>query len=349
MPTLAADRLEQFITTIFERAGAPTDHARCVADHLVRANLAGHDSHGAIRVPQYIDLIDAGRIKPAATMEAVTRLPAGAVVDGRGGFGQVIARDAMRLAIELAKQTAIGAVAVRNCSHTGRIGTYTEMAAAAGLVGIATVNSGGAGHAVAPFGGTAPRLSTNPISIAAPTDGPFPIVLDMATSIAPEGKVRTYLQADKPLPSGWIVDAAGKPSFNAADFYAGGAILPLGGPAGHKGYGLGFMVDILAGAISGGGCCAPDPPPLSDNMLAIAIDVRQFTPFADFRRRVAALAEHVKTSPKAAGCEHIYVPGEIEVERRTRRLVDGIPIEPTLWKMLETICARFEVDLPEAA
>ena len=256
MPTFAADRLEQLITAIFERAVAPTDHASCVAAHLVNANLAGHDSHGTIRVPQYIDLIDAGRIKPAATMEIVTRLPAAAVVDGRGGFGQVIVRDAMRLAIELAKQSAIGAVTVRNCSHTGRIGTYTQMAAEAGLVGIATVNSGGAGHAVAPFGGTAARLSTNPISIAAPTDGPFPIVLDMATSVAPEGKVRTYLQADKPLPSGWIVDAEGKPSFNAADFYAGGAILPLGGPAGHKGFGLGFMVDILAGALSGGGCCA---------------------------------------------------------------------------------------------
>ncbi len=256
MPTLRPDRLEQLITTIFERAGAPTDHAACVADHLVRSNLAGHDSHGAIRVPQYIDLIDAGRILPAATAQVVTRLPAGAAMDGRGGFGQVIARDAMRLAIELAKKSAIGAVTVRNCSHTGRIGTYTEMAAAAGLVGIATVNSGGAGHAVAPFGGTAARLSTNPISIAAPTDGPFPIVLDMATSIAPEGKVRTYLQADKPLPSGWIVDAEGNPSFNAADFYAGGAILPLGGAAGHKGYGLGFMVDVLAGALSGGGCCA---------------------------------------------------------------------------------------------
>jgi hydroxycarboxylate dehydrogenase B len=155
MPTLSAEVLTRLGIEIFTRAGAPQEHARCVTEHLVEANLAGHDSHGVLRIPQYVDLIDAGRIKPAATMSIVHEAPASAVVDGGGGFGQVIAREAMLLATRKAKAGGIGAVAVRHCSHTGRIGTYTHLAAKHNYIGIATVNSGGGGQTVAPHGGVA--------------------------------------------------------------------------------------------------------------------------------------------------------------------------------------------------
>jgi uncharacterized oxidoreductase len=348
MPSLDAQALERLATAIFERSGAPADHARCVAEHLVGANLAGHDSHGVLRIPQYCAAIAAGRIKPAAAMRIVQRMPAGAVVDGGGGFGQVVARDAMLLAIEIARASGMAAVAIRNCSHTGRIGTYTQMAAQAGLIGIAVSNTAGAGQAVVPFGGAAPRLSTNPISIAAPSGGPEPILLDMATSVAPEGKVRAHYQAGKSLPPGWIIDAAGKPSTNPADFYnqPRGSLLPLGAAVGYKGFGLAFMIDILAGALSGAGCSRPDATETGDGMLVMAIDARQFAPFDEFQHHVAVLAEHVRSTPPAAGFERVYIPGDVEMQKRERRLREGIAIDPATWQQIVEICRRLEIDEP---
>ena len=168
-----------------------------MAEHLVEANLTGHDSHGVLRVPQYVDLIDAGKLKPAGKLQIVRETPAIAVIDGGAAFGQVVGHAAMRLAMDEARSAGVAAVSAGNCSHTGRIGTYTQMAAGEGMVGIAMVNSGGGGQAVAPFGGIGRRLSTNPISMAAPSRGPHPLLLDIASSVAPEGKVRAIHQAGK--------------------------------------------------------------------------------------------------------------------------------------------------------
>jgi uncharacterized oxidoreductase len=351
MPVFSADQLERMAADVFERTGASADGARTVAEHLVAANLAGHDSHGVLRIAQYVELIDAGKLNPRGQMRVVERFAGGAVVEGDQGFGQVIAGGAMRLAIEIARTGGIGAVTVRNCCHTGRIGTYTEMAAAANMVGIAMTNAGGGGQLVTPFGGTARRLSTNPISIAAPSAAGHPIVLDMATSVAPEGKVRAAYQAGKSAPEGWMIDAQGRPTTNPADFYSDppAALVPLGGAWGYKGYCLAFMVDILAGALSGAGCCRPKMIYPGDGMLAIAIDVAHFGPADDFGRRVAELVEYVKDCPRAPGVEAIRVPGEIEWRKRDERLREGIPIEPGSWALIEKACRRFEVDFPSSA
>jgi uncharacterized oxidoreductase len=222
------------------------------------------------------------------------------------------------------------------------------MAAQAGLVGIAMTNSGGGGQLVAPFGGTARRLSTNPISIAAPSGGPHPIMLDIASSVAPEGKVRNYFLSGKSVPAGWMIDAAGNPTTNPADFYAepGGALMPLGGAVGYKGFGLSFMIDILAGALSGAGCIRPDAEYTGDGMLAIALDVQRFTPLAAFQQRVAAMVDHVKSCPTAAGFEQIYVPGEIEARERERRLRDAVLMDPAVWEQIEKACGRLGVSVP---
>jgi uncharacterized oxidoreductase len=350
MPTFSAEQLDGLAREIFERAGAPSDHAACVAAHLVEANLTGHDSHGVLRIPQYVEQIEAGRLDPRASMQVVQQSGTCAVIDGQGGFGQVIARGAMQLAIELARTNGIGAVSVRNCSHTGRIGLYTRMAAEVGMVGIAVVNTGGGGQTVAPFGGTARRLSTNPISIAAPRAKGPPILLDMATSVAPEGKVRARYQANKSLPDGWLIDAEGRPSTNAADFYHDpvGALLPLGGPVGYKGFGLAFMIDILAGGLSGAGCCEKFAPPLSDAMFAIAVDIGRFLPQAELERRIEGLAAYVKSSPTAGGYEEVFVPGEVEELARVRRLAEGILVEQGTWELIDRIRARFEIPAPTA-
>lgn len=346
MPKRRADTLTRLATEIFTAAGAPREHARSVAEHLVEANLAGHDSHGVLRVPQYIAQIDAGRLKPAARSRVVCEAPASAVIEGGDGFGQVIAQDAMRLAIAKARAGGVGAVAVRQVGHTGRLGTYTQMAAREGLVGIVAVNSAGGGQAVAPFGGTGRRLATNPISIGAPSNGPFPLVLDIASSVAPEGKVRNHYQSGKSVPPGWLIDARGEPTTDPADFYADppGALLPMGGAVAHKGSGLSFMIDILAGALSGAGCVRPDPTEGRDGMLAIALDVAHFGPLAEFVERIAVSSAHVKSSPMAPGFERIYLPGEMEAMQRERRLRDGIEIQPAVWEQIEKICQRFAID-----
>lgn len=345
MPTLPADRLEQLTATIFQKAGAPPDNAACVASHLVGANLAGHDSHGVMRVPQYVDLIDAGKLKPASHGQVVEQTASIAVMDGGQGFGQVIAREAMLLAVKLARASGIGAVSVRNCCHTGRIGTYTQMAAREGLLGIAMVNTGGGGQSVAPFGGIERRLATNPISIASPTKSGEPIVLDMASSVAPEGKVRVRFQAGKELPPGWMINAAGEPTTNPADFYnePGGSLLPLGAAYGYKGYGLAFMIDILAGALSGAGCSEAGKPITTDGMLAIALDIEKFTPLAPFADKIACLAEYVQSCPTAPGVESIQLPGDPELRTRQERLRDGIPIEQGTWDLIAGVAKRFDV------
>ncbi len=348
MPQLSADTLQRVATEIFTRAGTPAEHALCVARHLVDANLTGHDSHGVLRIPQYVEMIDAGKLKPAGAPQIVHDAPASAVLDGGRGFGQVIARDAMLLAIRKARAGGVGAVTARHCSHTGRIGTYTVLAAEAGLVGIAMVNSGGGGQSVAPFGGIKRRLATNPLSIATPSGGSHPIMLDIASSVAPEGKMRNYFQSGRSVPPGWLIDAEGRPSTTPADFYAqpGGALQPLGGLVGHKGFAMAFVIDLLAGALSGAGCSSADPQEGGDGMLAIALDIEQFTPMADFIARVTTLAEYVKSCPTAPGFERIFVPGEPEALQRECRLRDGIVVPPLAWEQIERICQRFGVEVP---
>lgn len=345
MPTLPADRLEQLTTKIFQRAGAPADNAACVASHLVGANLAGHDSHGVMRVPHYVDLIDAGKLQPAAHGQVVQQTAAIAVMDGGQGFGQVIAREGMLLAVKLARGAGVGAVSVRNCCHTGRIGTYTQLAAREGLIGIAMVNTGGGGQSVAPFGGIERRLATNPISIASPTASGEPIVLDMASSVAPEGKVRVRFQAGKELPPGWMINAVGEPTTNAADFYnePGGSLLPLGAAYGYKGYGLAFMIDILAGALSGAGCSEAGKPITTDGVLAIALDIEKFSPLAPFTDKIACLSEYVQSCRTAPGVAGIQLPGDPELRTRQERLRSGIPIEQGTWDLIAGVAQRLGV------
>lgn len=348
MPKLPPAALRQLAIDVFLKTGAPALHAEIVADHLVEANLAGHDSHGILRVLQYVDLIDSGLLIPTGQARVVERFTSGAVIDGQGGFGQVVAGDAMRLAIELAREAGTAAVTVRNCCHTGRLGAYSAMAAEAGLVGLVVVNAGGGAQLVAPFGGTARRLSTNPISIAAPAANGPPVVLDMSTSAAPEGKVRAAFQAGKPTPDGWLIDPQGNPTNDPGQLYADppGALVPLGGAFAHKGYALSFMIDILAGGLTGAGTCEPGRAYPGDGMLAMAIDIARFTSLETFRQQVATLCDYIHESPKAAGCERIYVPGEPERVRREERMRDGILVQQGTWDLLTKLCQRLEVPLP---
>ncbi|BBO32868.1 Ldh family oxidoreductase [Lacipirellula parvula] len=342
MPLVDAAAAESYIGSLFERLGTPERSAQLVANHLVESSLLGHDSHGIMRTVQYCAAIERGDLITDAQLEIVRESAAGAVLDGRWAFGQVAAAEAMQLAMSKAAKCGVGTVTLRNCNHTGRLGAYTATAANAGMVAMMMVNAGGGYQSVVPFGGRERRLATNPLSLAAPSGGEFPLVLDIATSMAPEGKIRVYKQRNAALPSGWIVDANGEPSTNPNDLYADppGAILPFGGEVGHKGYGLAFMVDVLAGALTEAGCCRAGEIVARDGSLLIAIDVRHFSSEDIFSGHVRGLIAHIKSCPPAPGYDEVFVPGEMEYRTAQLRRKEGIHVEEEAWNGIEAIGDR---------
>lgn len=347
MPTISATTLTKWITDIFRASAVPAAAAQVVAEHLVDAEACGVPSHGVIRVPQYLRAIDEKRVIPDARLTVVRENLATAVLDGGHGFGQVMASAAMDIAIDHAQRAGVGAVTLTNCGHTGRLGSYTEQAARSGMAGLIMSNTGGNGQWVAPFGGLAGRLATNPISIAVPAQVGRPLLLDFATSVAPEGKVRTMMTAGQSLPPGWIIDHRGQPATDPAAMYGPprGALLPFGG---HKGFGLSMLIDALAGGLSGAGCCVADDQPMdgkTDGALVLAIRVEDFCPLADFRAAVTALVSHVKSCPPAPGVIEVVVPGELEFRTRAERLQTGIPIGDATWNLLCDSATHAGIDL----
>src|SRR5882724_3506706 len=212
MPKVPADRLEDIGRALFIAAGAPEAEAKLVMHHIVGANLVGHDSHGIIQVPTYIDRIKAGHIVPGAPWVIVKEAPTTTVVDGHWGFGYVANERAMRLTIEKAEKSNVAAATVFRQGHIGRLSSYTQMAARAGMIGLITADSGRSPKAVAPFGGREARLGTIPISMAIPSDLEAPLYLDMATSAAAAGKLSLAVARGEPVPPGWVIDADGKPT-----------------------------------------------------------------------------------------------------------------------------------------
>lgn len=341
MPTIPTPELEQLCSRILQGAGADAREAEIVSQHLVDANLAGHDSHGAMRVIQYVDEIRSGLIVPGQELTILKEWPAGAVVDAAGMFGQVACCEAMQIALDKAAESGIAAVTIRGAGHSGRLGAYAEQAAAAGRLGIAMANGGGAGQWVAPFGGRERRLSTNPIAIGAPSAGPFPLILDISTSVAPEGKVRDRLQKQQTVPDGWLVDHEGQPTTDPQTLYAElcGALLPFGGTSGYKGFGLGFMVDVFAGALTAAGCPESEKAAsgVRSGLFMLAVDIRQFTPLDEFRHRVARMASYVKSSRPAAGFDEVLVPGEPEYRQRQEKQRQGASLPDSVRAELDQL------------
>jgi uncharacterized oxidoreductase len=335
MPLKSAEELMLLSKAIFVASGSSEEEATVVAEHLVDSNLTGHDSHGVQRIAQYIDEIDQGFITPSSEVKIEKDWESGSVIDGHHVYGQVSCAAAMKQALDKAQGGGVAAVTLFGANHSGRLGTYGEMAAAAGMVGIVFVNAGGAGQWVAPFGGKEKRLSTNPICIGAPSGGDFPILLDMGTAVAPEGKIRHYHKSGMTCPDGWLIDGHGNPTNDPGALYEDppGAILPVGGSAGHKGFGLGFLIEILTGALSGAGVCRADLTGASGKggLLFLAIDIENFTALDGFRDKVTVLADYVKTSPPAPGFQEVLVPGEFEHRNRQVRSKEGIDVPDVTW------------------
>ncbi|MBI2825333.1 MAG: malate/lactate/ureidoglycolate dehydrogenase [Planctomycetia bacterium] len=335
--------LERLVVAIFEAVGCRVDEARCVAEHLVEANLVGHDSHGVIRIPPYIAWVREGKLFANREPKIALATDSIALVDGQLGFGQVMARHVTRLAIEMAGRHGIAAVALANSGHVGRVGAWAAQAAAAGFVSLCFVNTSGGGILVAPTGGFDRRLSANPIAIAVPVRGGPPLLVDISTCAIAEGKIRVAFNKGHNVPAGAIIDAEGRPTTDPRVFYADppGAILPFGG---HKGYGLGVMVEMLAGALTGGGCSKLGVPRLEQAMLSVLLDPRKFQAEDVFATEVRRYIEFVKSSRTVAPGGEILMPGEPEERSRAARTKNGIELDEKTWSQI--VATADSVGLP---
>ena len=342
MPNVRTEDLMAFVTAIYEAAGTPAEHARIVATHQVGANLAGHDSHGVVLLPTYVDRIDRGHIVPTARPDVVQESPSTLAVNGKWGFGPVISEWTMERLIAKARATRIAAGTVREQSHVGRLADYPLMATRAGFIGLMMADSGQSPKAVAPFGGREARLGTNPLCIAFPGSLPGPVFIDMATSAVAAGKLNLARARKKPIPLGWLLDKHGKATTDPNAQLEGGVMLPLGGPEGHKGYGLSFAVETLASVLPGLGFGIDPNGRHNDGTFMLVVDPGAFSP-TDFKDEVAAFVRYLKATPPAEGFDEVLYPGEIEYRTEERRRREGIPIEEATWDRLAKIAARFGI------
>jgi uncharacterized oxidoreductase len=343
MPRLQADRLKEIGVALLQAAGASGEEAEAVAVGCVNANLAGHDSHGIIAIPTYIDRVKAGHIVPGAKWTIVQESPTTTVIDGHWGFGFHVNAKAMQLTIEKAKTSNVAACTVFRQSHVGRLAAYPLMAVEEGMIGLATADSGRSPKVVAPFGGREARLGTNPIAIAVPSDLAAPFCLDMATSAVAAGKVMLAAARGEQIPTGWIVGSDGKQTTDPHQLRSGGALLPLGGTEGYKGSGLAAMVEVLCGLLTGLGFGVEPSGRHNDGCFMAVFNVEAFRPLALFKKEVAEFARYLKETPAAEGSPGVFYPGEIEYLREQERLKVGIDVEDATWDKLRALASEYGV------
>lgn len=332
MPTLSSQALRAVSHLIARRMGSEESEAGQVSDHLVRANLAGHDSHGVGMLPTYVRLLHAGLLVPNQT--ASTILDAGAllVIDARRGYGQRMAADAVRRAIGRAREVGACVLAFRNSSHIGRIGTYAELAASEGCAFTAFVNVADHHDVQATWGAAEPRLGTNPFCAAVPgPDGPA-VMLDMATTTIAAGKARVAYNKGTTVPDGCLIDDAGNPTNDPAGFIRdhSGALRAFGT---HKGSGLAVMCEIMASAVAGGqGAFHEAKGGVLNSMLATIIDLSKLGDPAAIATDIQAVKAHVKSARPAPGFDEVLTPGEPEKRYTAKRMEEGIEVDDTTWR-----------------
>ena len=335
MPVIAHDDLRRIGRRIFIAAGSSEDEAWIVVDHLVEANLKGHDSHGVGMIPNYLRNLGNDKAKANEKGRIISDSGAFIVYDGARGYGQITAREATRLGIARAKENGVAVVALRNAHHIGRVGTYGEMCAAEGLVSISFVNLTDQRPAVAPWRGGDGRFGTNPVTVAIP--GPTsdrPIIADMATSKIAMGKVRVARNKSQHVAPDTLLDDTGQPTTDPNVMYRRprGALFTFGE---HKGYALAFICEMLAGAVTGSGTMRPerqDAESVTNGFLLIVIDPGRIVDRSWLTDEIAAMTDYVTASPARNPDEPVLIPGDPERISRAKRIAEGVPIDDETWR-----------------
>ncbi len=340
--TLSSEGLYEVCLELLRAVGTPDDLAAIVAGGLHGANLAGHDSHGLVRLPAYVRDARDGKIHPGTRAEVVRRRGATACVSARWGWGQPAARLAAQTAAEIAGELGVGAVVLQDSPHVGRMADYVELIAARGQLGMTVTN---ARPNVAPFGGRSRALGTDPIAFAIPRpEGRPPIVVDFATSVRAEGKVRVARAAGRPVPPGTLIDSEGRPSVDPEDYYAGGALLPA---EGHKGYALAVAIEALGGILSGmGPAMTAFYTDGGNGVFVMALEVEAFIAVEQYMRQVEEMASALHGAPTAPGVDQVLLPGEPELLSAERRRRDGIPIAQATMDELHELASELGAVLP---
>lgn len=339
MPIISAGSLEDLSRRVFEAHGVPAPVSEVVARSLVLGNLKGHDSHGVIRVIDYVDWLGRGWIDPNGELEVVRDEGPILITDGHYGFGQYVGRQATERAIERTRETGLCVLTLRRSAHLGRLGEFAEMAADAGQVHFSFTNTHGAGVLVAPHGGCERRLSANPLAAGAPVPGAESLIMDIATSTVAEGKLKVWRARGESVAPGLFVTASGETSTNPSDFYADppGALLPM---AGHKGYALSVFAEVFAGALAGGSCSRPDERRVANGWFALFVDPDRFCGRSFFEAEITRFRDWVKTSRRMEGVDAILMPGEPEARTESIRSRDGIPLDDDTWSKIEAIARK---------
>lgn len=352
MPRINTKSAESLAIEILRRHGTPDDIAADVAAHLVLAERSGHASHGLSILPGYLEAARAGLLAVAARPAPLVAEGAGAIIafDGQCGFGQHAGKVAVSAAIEQASNAGTCFMTLKNSYHLGRAGHYGEMAAHAGLAFLSFINVVGRPPTVAPFGGTQARMSTNPLCFAMPMGpGRAPFLLDYATSGIAANKVRLMAAGGQPVPEGMLIDSEGKPTVDAAALLGppAGSLLPFGG---HKGYALGFIAEMLAGVLSGGGTIAPGHERdggLRNNLFAVLFDPARFGDIAWEHAESAAFADYVTSSTPMAARQSVMVPGQPEANAQAAGS-EHMDMTDAAWALFAG-CARAALLVPEEA
>ena len=355
MNTFTKEQLEIFCNAVFTKMGCSTADAKLATNVLVSSDLRGIDSHGVARLSGYVRLWEAERINPTPNIKIVHETPSTATVDGDAGLGLVVAPKAMEIAMEKAKNVGSGWVAIKNSNHFG-IGAYHALLAVPqNMIGISMTN---ASPLVAPTNSKERLLGTNPMCYAIPAGKYNPIVADMATSAAANGKLEIAQRLGKNIPKGWVQDKEGNTSTDPSELKKGGALLPLGSmeEAGHKGYALASVVDIFSAVLSGANYGPWVPPfvsflPLADNMpgeglghFVGAMRIDGFRPIEEYNKNIEQWIERFKSSPAIEG-KKVLIPGEPETIEHAIRLQNGIALTDAVIKDLKGLGEKLGIKL----
>lgn len=346
MPVVDSDVLRDLCFQIFGAAGIPEEDACIVSDHLVESHLVGHDSHGTWLLPGYVRSMRK-RYVCWDEHEVVRETPSLAIIDGRGANGIVAINKALKIAVKKARNATFGFVGLRRVTHICRLGDYPPRIANEGMIGMVWLNGGGL--FMAPFGSADRRLRPEPIAFSAPREKGSPVMLDMTMSVVAGGKIEQKIIRDESLPEGWLVDQRGEyvtdPKLYRKDQKTG--VLPLGGlQFGHKGQGLGMMVEMLVGPLSHAGCTKGEGDG-GGGVMVLAIDIEAFTDLETYKQEVEGLAKWVCSAKPLPGYDRVYAPGEIEEENRKQSLQKGIDIAKQTWDEIGEIAAEVGVQMPE--